>query len=160
MNILVLGVGNVLLSDEGIGVRTVEALSERFSLPPEVEVLDGGTAGMDLLDIIAGRSHVIIVDAVRTGAPPGTVIRLEGDAVPAFFRNKISPHQLGLSDVLAALKIMDLSPASISVIGVEPETLELGLDLSPLMAGRLDHLVALVVDALRAIGLSPVPRHG
>lgn len=85
-NVLVLGVGNILLSDEGIGVRVVEALQQRYRVPEGVEMVDGGTCGMDLLDLIAGRDHLILVDAVATGGPPGTVVRLEGDEIPALFR--------------------------------------------------------------------------
>jgi hydrogenase maturation protease len=156
--VLVLGVGNTLLSDEGVGVRAVEALTQRWALPPEVEVVDGGTAGMDLLDIFADRSHVIIVDAVRTGGPPGTVIRLEGDQVPALFGTRISPHQLGLSDVLAALQILEMSPRSLVVLGIEPASLDLGLELSPRLAACLDTLVDQVLGELRTLGLEATPR--
>lgn len=141
---LVLGLGNILLSDEGVGVRAVEALVEQVPLPPDVEVLDGGTSGMDLLDQIAGRARLIVVDAVRTGRPPASVVRLAGDEVPAFFSAKLSPHQLGLSDVLAVLRLMDAAPAEITVIGVEPVSLDLGLDLSPAVAASLAEVLALL----------------
>ncbi len=141
---LVLGLGNILLSDEGVGVRAVEALIEQVQLPPDVEVLDGGTSGMDLLDQIAGRAHLIVVDAVRTGRPPGSIVRLAGDEVPSFFTSKLSPHQLGLSDVLAVLRLMDAAPKRITVIGVEPVCLDLALELSPAVAARLPEVVALI----------------
>lgn len=141
---LVLGLGNILLSDEGVGVRAVEALVEKAPLPPDVEVLDGGTSGMDLLDQIAGRARLIVVDAVRTGRAPASVVRLAGDEVPAFFSSKLSPHQLGLCDVLAVLRLMEAAPARISVIGVEPASLDLGLELSPAVAARLPEVVALI----------------
>lgn len=158
MNVLVLGVGNILLADEGVGVRVVEVLSERYRLPPSVEVVDGGTSGMDLLDIIAGHDHVIIVDAVKGGHPPGTVVRLAGDQVPAFFRTRISPHQLGLSDVLAALAILDTSPRGVTIIGIEPKSLELSLELSPEIGAMMDALVERVVEELVALGCPPHPR--
>lgn len=141
---LILGLGNILLSDEGVGVRAVEALVEQVQLPPDVEVLDGGTSGMDLLDQIAGRVHLIVVDAVKTGRPPASVVRLAGDDVPAFFSQRISPHQLGLSDVLAVLRLMDSAPLSVTVIGVEPVCLDLSLELSPAVAARLPELIALI----------------
>jgi hydrogenase maturation protease len=147
---LVLGLGNILLSDEGVGVRAVEALVERVQLPPDVEVLDGGTSGMDLLDRIAGRVHLIVVDAVRCGRPPASVVRLVGEEVPAFFRTRLSPHQLGLSDVLAMLQVMDAAPARLTVIGVEPVSLDLGLDLSPPVAARLPEVIGLVCDEIAA----------
>ena len=145
---LVLGLGNILLSDEGVGVRAVEALIEQVPLPPDVEVLDGGTSGMDLLDQMAGRAHLIVVDAVRTGRPPASVVRLAGDEVPAFFSSRLSPHQLGLSDVLAVLRLMDAAPGRITVIGVEPVSLDLDLALSPAVAARLQEVVALTCAQL------------
>lgn len=151
--VLVLGAGNILLSDEGIGVRVVEALQQRYQVPEGVEILDGGTCGMDLLDVIAGRDHLILVDAVDTGSPPGTVVRLEGNQIPAVFRTKSSPHQLGLQDVLALLLLLDSAPAHVTVIGVQPASLDIGLELTPPIAARFDDMVEMVAGELAAIGL-------
>jgi hydrogenase maturation protease len=153
--VLVLGAGNILLSDEGIGVRVVEALQQRYQVPEGVEILDGGTCGMDLLDVIAGRDHLILVDAVDTGSPPGTVVRLEGNQIPAVFRTKSSPHQLGLQDVLALLLLLDSAPAHVTVIGVQPASLDIGLELTPPIAARFDDMVEMVAGELAAIGLPP-----
>ena len=159
MSVLVLGLGNILLSDEGVGVRVVEALQARFRIPDGVDVVDGGTSGMDMLDTIDGRDHLIVIDAVSTGAAPSTVVRLTDEDVPAFFRTKISPHQLGLSDVLAALTILDSAPAAITLIGIVPVALDLGLELSPTIAARLDDLVDMVRTDLATLGfnLTPIP---
>ena len=157
MSVLVLGVGNILLEDEGIGVHVVQALSKRYAMPADVEVIDGGTSGMDLLDSIANREHLIIVDAVRTGDAPGTVVRLGSDEVPAFFRSKISPHQLGLSDLLAALELMEQSPKALTLIGVVPVRMGTGLGLSRPIAAKLDELVEMTVAELEAIGRAPAP---
>ena len=95
MRILVLGVGNILLTDEAIGVRIVEALEQRYILPDYVEILDGGTAGMELLGDMANRDHLIIADAIVSKKnAPGTMMILRDEEVPALFTNKISPHQL------------------------------------------------------------------
>lgn len=92
MRILVLGVGNILLTDEAIGVRIVEALEQRYTLPDFVEILDGGTAGMELLGDMANRDHLIIADAIVSKKnAPGTIMVLRDDEVPALFTNKISP---------------------------------------------------------------------
>ena len=100
MRILVLGVGNILLTDEAIGVHIAEALAERYILPDYVEVMDGGTAGMELLDSMAGRDHLIITDAIVTAkSAPGTIRILRDEEVPALFTNKISPHQIGRAHV-------------------------------------------------------------
>ena len=158
MTVLVLGVGNILLSDEGVGVRVVEALQDRYVIPDGIDVVDGGTSGMDMLDIIGGRDHVILIDAMKTGGPPATIVRLCGDEVPAFFGLKISPHQLGLSDVLAALKILECEPANMTLIGIEPADLDLGLELSPTIAGKLDDLVQMVASELSDIGIGLAPK--
>jgi hydrogenase maturation protease len=157
MTILVLGLGNILLSDEGVGVRVVEALQERYRIPDGVDVVDGGTSGMDMLDMIANRDHLIVIDAVNTGEPPTTVLRLTGEAVPVFFRSKISPHQLGLSDVLAALRLLEAEPAGITLIGIVPAALDLGLELSPTIAAKLDDLVGMVRAELDTLGFPLAP---
>lgn len=158
MNVLVLGVGNVLLSDEGVGVRVVEALVEHFDLPEGVEVVDGGTSGMDMLDMIGDRDHLILVDAVRSAGGPGCVVRLSGDEVPAFFRTKISPHQLGISDVLAALRLLEKEPKGITLIGVQPLDLRTSLELSPPIAAKVERLVEMVVDELASLGFTVRPK--
>jgi hydrogenase maturation protease len=155
--VLVLGLGNILLSDEGVGVRVVETLRARYHLPG-VEVLDGGTAGMDLIDVIAGRRHLLIVDAVKDGGRPGSLLRLTGADVKPFFRQRLSPHQLGLPDVLAFLELMDAAPASLTVIGIEPKSLDLGVELSPELLAAVDAAMAAVVEDLRARGVEVVPR--
>ena len=152
MSALVLGVGNILLADEGIGVRVVEAFQQRYVIPEGVDVLDGGTAGMDLLDALSGRSHSIIVDAVRTGAEPGAIVRLAGQNVPALFNNRISPHQLGISDVLAILRLIDQEPRHIALIGIVPISLDPGLELSGAIADKIDEMVELVAGELRSHG--------
>jgi hydrogenase maturation protease len=159
--VLVLGLGNILMQDEGIGVRAVQQLLRDYEFPPEVEVLDGGTAGMALYEHIVNRSHVIVIDAVKTGREPGALVKLENDEVPAFFRNKVSPHQMALSDILAALKIGGEQLPEIVVIGVEPATLETGLDMSDLVLAQLDALVEKAVECLGGLGFAPqaVTRH-
>ena len=154
MNILILGVGNLLLSDEGVGVRALEAFEERFDIPLGVELLDGGTSGMELLGYIQGRDALIILDAVNCERPPGTILRLEGDQVPALFRKKISPHQLGLSDLLAAARLTDSLPKKIVLFGVAPGELGTGLDLSDQVAGVIKDLTFSVALELEGLGVA------
>lgn len=158
--VLVLGVGNILLQDEGIGVRVVQELQRRFVLPPEVEVMDGGTAGMSLLEDVMDRERVIIVDAVRTGAAPGTVVRLVDGEVPVFLQQRISPHQLGLSDLLAMLTLAEQAPRYMVLLGVVPESLELSLELSPLIEPKVALLVDQVVAELEQLGYRLAARVG
>jgi len=154
MRIVVLGVGNILLSDEGVGVRAIEQLREDYLLPPEVEIIDGGTSGMEMLEDLAHADHLLIVDAVRSGQPPGTIVKIAGEDVPVFFKTKLSPHQIGLSDVLATLVLTDEQPGGITVIGVEPESLETAMALTPTVAAQMPRLVGILAEELRALGLS------
>lgn len=149
---IVLGIGNVLLSDEGVGVHAVKALIEQYELGKDVEVVDGGTTGMELLPDLEGADHLVVIDAIRAGQSPASVVRLEGDQVPAFFKTKISPHQVGLSDVLAALAFKGHAPAHVVLIGVQPVTLTLGMQLSPEVNAQLDAVLNLVVAELAASG--------
>lgn len=158
MDVLVLGMGNILLSDEGIGVRVIEAFQERYDAPG-VEIVDGGTSGMDLVEFLASRKHAIIVDAVRTGAPPGTRVRLEGEQVPAFFRNKISPHQLGLSEVLASLELTGERPGHVILLGVVPDCLDTGLELSGTLLAQRDQMVEALAEELRRLDVRVEERH-
>ncbi len=158
MQVLVLGIGNILLQDEGIGVHVVQALRHRYQIPAEVEILDGGTAGMSLLEDLMDKDHVIIIDAVHTGEPPGTVVRLADEAVPVFLQQRISPHQLGLSEVLAALVLADKKPPHLVLIGIVPEAMELSLELTATIEQKLDLLVNSVIAELTAIGVRLSPR--
>jgi hydrogenase maturation protease len=151
-SVLILGLGNILLQDEGVGVRVVEQLQRQYRISGMVQVLDGGTASMSLAEHIRNRDHLIVVDAVRTGQAPGTVITLNGDEVPAFFQSRVSPHQMGLADTLAVLDLMGEKPAEITVIGVEPLNLDIGLELSDLVSTRVDELVMRLVEKLLSLG--------
>lgn len=158
MNILVLGVGNLLLSDESIGVHVINQLENEYVFPDGVELVDGGTAGMELLDYIAKREHVMIVDAVLTGDEPGTVVILKDDDVPALFNNKVSPHQLGLSDLLGALKLTEESPENIFLVGIVPESVEPGLEMTDTVSKTIPTVKKLLLEHLNNIGVSIVKK--
>ncbi|TDQ59088.1 hydrogenase maturation protease [Mesocricetibacter intestinalis] len=130
MKPLILGVGNILLGDEGIGVRIVQELEGRADLLAHFDIIDGGTCGMELLDEMAKREHLIIIDAVLANKAPGEIIILHDEQVPTFFSRKISPHQLGICDVLSALKLTEESPKHLCLIGIQPESLTSGIGLS------------------------------
>jgi hydrogenase maturation protease len=152
MRAVVLGVGNILLSDEGIGVHAVNALGQRYEIPAEVEIIDGGTSAMDCLDRIAEADLLLIADCVRGGRAPGALVRLGDSELKAFFRTKISPHQVGLCDVLAMLALHGLSPASAVLIGAEPKSLALGLTPTPELTAVLPALVEALAGELAAAG--------
>ncbi|MDX9994213.1 MAG: HyaD/HybD family hydrogenase maturation endopeptidase [Rhodocyclaceae bacterium] len=153
MKVVVLGVGNVILADEGVGVRVVEAFEQAFVPPDAVAVIDGGTAGMELLEELSHLDLLIVVDAIAAGKAPGELVKLVGDEVPVFFRRNLSPHGIGLSDVLAALEFMGAEPKETVILGVQPLSMELSTELTPTVAARVPELVALVAGELTKHGL-------
>lgn len=154
MRVLVLGVGNILMMDEGVGVRAIEEIQNRFQFQENVELLDGGTSGIELLDYISKKDYLIVIDAIKGGYPPGTVLRVEGKDVPARFRTRISPHQLGLSDLLLAATLTGEMPKNLVLFGIEPKRIELGLTLSDEVKANLDKLISMVIEEIRGLGCS------
>ena len=151
---VVLGIGNILLTDEGVGVRVIEALEQQYRLPPEVEVIDGGTCGMEMLEQLEDLDGLVVVDCVRCSQPPATSVLLKGDDVPVFFRTKLSPHQVSLSDVLASLEFTGRAPKSIAIVGMQPVSMSLGMELSPEVAAKIPELVAMTLAELAALGIA------
>ena len=154
---VVLGVGNILLSDEGFGVRVAEALSQRFLFPDTVEVLDGGTLGIELMRFLDGAQRLILIDAIH-GSEPGSFRIIQGDDVRLYFQEKVSLHEMGIQEVLASLVVMEKPIAEIVVIGVVPQSLEIGLDLTPLVASRIDEATDSVIRQLHDWGLECTAR--
>jgi hydrogenase maturation protease len=149
---LVLGIGNLLIGDEGVGCKAVEELARRYQLPPAVECIDGGTAGFELLPMLEGRDHVILIDALRDEREPGTVIMVEDEHVPKAFMNRTTPHQLGICDVLAAAELTDALPKHLTLYGVEPKQLDVGIGLSPEVEAGMEKVISAVVEQLRHSG--------
>ena len=156
-NTVVLGVGNILLSDEGFGVRVVEALSKRFHFPESVDVLDGGTLGIELMRFLDGAQRLILIDAIH-GSEPGSFRIIQGDDVRLYFQEKVSLHEMGIQEVLASLVVMEKPIAEIVVIGVVPQSLEISLDLTPLVASRIDEATDSVIRQLHDWGLECTAR--
>jgi hydrogenase maturation protease len=154
-DILVIGMGNILMQDEGMGVRAVELLESRYLLPAGVEVIDGGTAGTELFQPMRNRERLIVADCVNTGAPPGTLLRLVDQEVPAFFQTKISNHQLGLSDLLGLLALSDSAPQHVTIIGMVPWQMENTIGLSEESRAALERMVEMLLDELRLAGVEP-----
>ncbi len=151
--ILILGIGNVLLSDEGVGVHAVRRLAER-ALPPDVDILDGGTSGADLVDELDGRDAVVVIDAAGGDGPPGTVYRCEArDLIEQ--GGALSLHEFGLLDSLRMAEQLGCAPCHAIVLGVQPATIAPGMDLSPAVSAVLPRVLDLALAeamALLAVG--------
>ena len=154
MNILVLGLGNALMSDDSLGVRAVERLQQEYRFPDGVKVVDGGTLGLYLLPFIEEADRALIIDALEMQAEPGTVFRLEGDEVPRAFASKLSVHQMGLQDLLAVADLQGYAPRELVFWGVQPASIEMKMELSPPVAAALNQLVDSVVKELDRWGVT------
>ncbi|MDD4601320.1 Hydrogenase 1 maturation protease [bioreactor metagenome] len=148
--ITVLGIGNILLQDEGLGVKTIERLSQDYQFPENVQVLDGGTLGMGLIAFVEGADKLIIVDAVSGKLPPGSIYELKGSEVKAYFQQAISLHDLGIQDVLATLEVLDKPINEVVVFGMQPKTIDVGLELSEVVVPGIARLESLVIEQLSA----------
>ncbi len=154
--LLVLGVGNVLLRDEGVGVRVCEALDQeveegQLELPPRTEIVDGGTLGLDLLPRIEDAGALVMVDAVDLRQPPGTVTVLRGDALHGALAGHVSPHQVGVGDLLAAARLRGGLPERVALVGIQPGEIAIGLDLTEAVAAAVPEAIAHVVGELRSM---------
>jgi hydrogenase maturation protease len=153
--VLVLGIGNLLWADEGFGVRAVEALHQRFALPPNVSLVDGGTQGMYLLDHVCAADHVLVFDAIDYRLPPGTLRVFRDDEVPVWSDRMMSLHQATFQELLSLAHLRGRYPSRITLIGVQPDVLDdLGGSLSPVVRARLDEAVNLALAELAAWGIA------
>ncbi len=152
METLILGIGNLLLSDEGVGCRCVEELERRYVLPPAVSCVDGGTAGFELLPLVEDAQALIIIDALKDGRAPGTLVLVENDAVPRLMLTRTSPHQIGICEVLATAQLTGKVPKRLLFFGIEPKSLEVAMGLSPEVSQALDKALDAVVSSLRDLG--------
>jgi hydrogenase maturation protease len=156
--LLILGLGNVLLEDDGVGGAAVSLLLDRFEPPPGVTVFDGGTLGLSLLPYIEMADAVILVDAVRADDAPGTVVRLDGDDVAPAVATRLSPHQVGVADLLDGAHWLGRYPNRVLLLGLVPESIELGVGLSPRVRASLPRLVEQIVHEANGLGFVFEPR--
>lgn len=154
--ILILGLGNILLADEGIGAHVAQLL-QKESLPPNVEVVDGGTAAMDALLLVEGIDKLVVIDALRAGQKPGTIYRAkfragEEDKLAEILAgqggSKISLHQVGLIDALAVAERLNCVPEEIVIIGVEPAEVGYGLELTDEVEQKIPEIIDTVLKEI------------
>lgn len=156
--ILVLGLGNVLLADDGVGPAALARLERDYQIPPEVRLVEGGTLGLSLLAELAEAEHVILVDAVATDAAPGSLVRLDGADVIDAVRDRLSVHQVGVADLLDVARLLGRYPASVVLLGVVPAAINLSVSRTSAVESALTALVAAVVQEVLNLGPDLVPR--
>ena len=152
--ITLLGVGNILLTDEGLGVHVVNELRDAYTFSPEINIIDGGTMGMELLTYMRGMKKLLLVDAVNGGEQPGTVYEFPHQELEQYFTDHISVHEVGMQDILRIRHIQEEPLEDAMVIGVEPESLEFGFVPSPVVQAALPDVKARVLNTLRSWGVT------
>jgi hydrogenase maturation protease len=155
---VVVGLGNPIMGDDGIGLAALERLRDGWEIPAAVELVDGGTWGMTLLPIIESARRVLFLDAIRAGRPVGSPVTLRGDAIPRHVALKVSQHQIDLREVLAVAEFRGTLPPEMVALGLEPLTFELGDPMTPAVAENIDQVVEMAVAQLRAWGYDCLPR--
>ena len=146
--ITVLGVGNTILTDEGFGVHAVEHLKNNYAFDDRVQLIDGGTLGIELTHFITGTKKLLIIDSIDGGLAPGTMYRLSGDDIKAHFKQKISAHEVGIEEVLTLLELTGKAIPEVIVIGAQPYVLDAGVGLSDDMKKILPSIVADAVEII------------
>jgi hydrogenase maturation protease len=146
------------MGDDGIGLAVLARLQERWQVPAGVELVDGGTWGMNLLPVIEDAGRVLLIDAINTNAPPGSLQRLSREQLPKYLATKISPHQVDLHDVLALAELRRTLPDDTMALGVQPERVEMIVELTPAVAQAVEGAVAQVVAQLEAWGHTLEPQ--
>ncbi|EIJ32906.1 HyaD/HybD family hydrogenase maturation endopeptidase [Thiothrix nivea] len=159
-NVLILGIGNLLWADEGFGVRAVEHLHAHYNFPDNVQLLDGGTQGIYLVQHVEEADVLVVFDAIDYGLEPGTLKLVEDDEVPRFMgAKKMSLHQTGFQEVLAMAQLLDRYPKHLLLVGVQPVELEdFGGSLRPAVKAQIGPAVQIALDYLAKLGIRATPR--
>lgn len=155
---LVLGLGNILLGDEGVGARVAERLQALYCFPEGTRVLEGGTLALDLLPDVEDTDRLLVIDAVDMGAAPGEMVRIVDEDVPVFLSIKVSPHQMGLADILSAARLRGRTPEKLVLWGIQPGVIDATLELSRPVATQVDVLVENILADLGRWGIEPTRR--
>lgn len=148
--ITILGIGNTLFTDEGVGIHLLPLLEEAYKDDKQIEIIEGLTDGMKLLGPVEEAENLIIIDAINAGVEGGTILSLEGDEIPAYFGVKMSVHQMGFQEVLFAAKFRDRYPRKIIMFGMQPTSLELGVELTKTNQEKLKDLAEAVMNQVNS----------
>jgi hydrogenase maturation protease len=149
----VIGIGNLLFTDDGVGVHAINALRERFAFPEEVSLIDGGTTGLELLPAIEEADQLILIDAVDFRKEPGTIQIIEGGDVKKFMDLKFSVHQIGIPDMLFAAEFKGILPKEMCLIGIQPQILEASTSMSEPVKKVFEDLIKVTIERLSQIGV-------
>lgn len=154
--IRILGIGNVLMGDDGLGPYAIQILGSRYDFPTHVELVDGGTPGLDFLPYISHARSVMVLDTVSSKGTPGEIkIYRDGEIIGSAPPPRITPHQPGLRESLMATELTDASPEEMVLIGVVPESIEQGTTLSAPVQAAVDEVIKIALEELERLGVTP-----
>ena len=152
-NIAILGIGNLLQRDEGVGVHLINQLEKDYSFSPRINLIDGGTMGTDLLPYLEENDKVIILDAVNFNEAPGFIGVIENDDILRRLNTKLSIHHLGLTDVLSSARLLDIEPSEIYLIGIQPKNIEMGTELTDEINQKTSKMIDAAIKKLNEWGI-------
>ena len=159
-DIMIIGVGCILFSDEGFGVRVIQELEKRFEFPDNISLVDGGVLGVNLLGVISQPKHLIVVDAIRNRGNPGDLYRLEGEQIPERIRAKNSLHQVDFLEALTLCQALEHVPETV-IVGIEPEDIDtMSTTLTPVTQQKVETVIEMVLDELKRLGVVVQKRKG
>ncbi|GAQ94650.1 hydrogenase maturation protease [Thermodesulfovibrio aggregans] len=156
MDVCVIGVGNILMQDEGVGPKVAEILKKEYQFDPQIEIIDGGTLGLDLLPYIERFNKILLVDVVNFHKEPGFIKVLKGEEIPPYLKTKLSVHHVGVQDLIEVARLMGYMPEELVLVGIQPESIDLGLDLTPTLTVKLNELIEEVIKILQGWGIKCV----
>lgn len=152
-DITVLGIGNLLMGDEGVGIHLIQTLEKSYTFSPSINLIDGGTTGLDLIPYFENCEKMIIVDAVDFQEEPGHIGTLINEEIHYRFNTKLSLHHAGLADVLSVIKLTDIPSPDMMLLGVQPQIVKMGIKLSDVIANKMELLLNLVTEKLEEWGI-------
>ena len=164
--IMIMGIGNVLFTDEGFGIHVIKKIEDTITVADNVRVVDGGVLGVHLLGVMSEADHLIVIDIIRNQGAPGSLYRIDHDGIPDRIRAKNSVHQIDFLEALTLMQALDKVPETV-ILGVEPKDMEtLGVDMTPEIAAQVDPIIDHVLAELDRLGATYtkgnhvyVPRH-
>lgn len=149
---MILGLGNLICRDDGVGPLMVERLAAGWEPAAGAELADGGTLGLSLMPLVERAESLLLIDAIAADAPPGTLVRLAGEEVGPAVTHRLSPHQIGVADLLDGLRLIDRLPSRVVLLGLVPASLGLGVGLTDEVAVGLPALEGAVLAEATAMG--------
>ena len=152
-NIAVIGIGNILMKDEGVGCHAANLLLSEYEFEPEITIIDAGTTGTDLLPYLEEHDRIIILDAVEFEQEPGFIGSIENDDILARLTTKMSMHHMGITDVLSTAKLLDIVPSQLFLLGMQPKDLSVGMELTEEIRKRLPRMLEVAIMKLEEWGV-------